>query len=191
MYVDELYHHGIKGMHWGVRRFQNRDGSLTKAGFKRYRDDDGIIGNMSYRNDFGNSRFNKRINKQNKKDRIEAAKNSSQLSDDELNKMINRLQKEKQLKDLTNQTVAPGRKRVKDFLIRNGEAIAATTIAAYLTNKIAKKANTKPYDEVVNDEYLRQKAKRDAEDRLIDEEYYELDKDRKMKRKHKKNRNKH
>lgn len=32
----ELYHHGIKGMKWGVRRYQNKDGSLTQAGKKRY-----------------------------------------------------------------------------------------------------------------------------------------------------------
>ena len=33
---DELTHHGIKGMKWGVRRFQNKDGSLTPAGKRRY-----------------------------------------------------------------------------------------------------------------------------------------------------------
>ena len=32
----ELYHHGIKGMRWGRRRFQNEDGTLTSAGKKRY-----------------------------------------------------------------------------------------------------------------------------------------------------------
>ena len=32
----ELYHHGIKGQRWGVRRYQNPDGSLTAAGQKRY-----------------------------------------------------------------------------------------------------------------------------------------------------------
>ena len=36
---NELYHHGIKGMKWGVRRFQNEDGSLTTAGKKRYIDE--------------------------------------------------------------------------------------------------------------------------------------------------------
>ena len=32
---DYIYHHGIKGMRWGVRRYQNPDGSLTPAGKKR------------------------------------------------------------------------------------------------------------------------------------------------------------
>ncbi len=34
----ELYHHGIKGQRWGIRRFQKKDGSLTAAGKKRYDD---------------------------------------------------------------------------------------------------------------------------------------------------------
>lgn len=34
----ELYHHGILGQKWGIRRFQNEDGSLTAAGKKRYQE---------------------------------------------------------------------------------------------------------------------------------------------------------
>ena len=35
---DELRHHGIKGQKWGRRGYQNKDGSLTAEGRKRYAD---------------------------------------------------------------------------------------------------------------------------------------------------------
>ena len=40
---NELYHFGIKGQKWGIRRFQNKSGGLTSAGRKHY--DDGSESN--------------------------------------------------------------------------------------------------------------------------------------------------
>lgn len=54
-YASELYHHGILGQKWGVRRFQNSDGSLTPDGIKRYRTD---LDNMSSRISSINSNLN-------------------------------------------------------------------------------------------------------------------------------------
>lgn len=53
-YNSELRHFGIKGMHWGIRRFQNKDGTLTEAGKKRileYRDDRSIQMEKAYAKD--------------------------------------------------------------------------------------------------------------------------------------------
>lgn len=40
MNQKELYHHGIIGQRWGVRRYQNKDGTLTSKGKKHYKSDD-------------------------------------------------------------------------------------------------------------------------------------------------------
>ena len=56
-YSNSLSHHGIKGQHWGQRRYQNEDGSLTDAGRARYNVGDarraaltgGLIGYAHYR----------------------------------------------------------------------------------------------------------------------------------------------
>ena len=83
---EELYHWGIKGMKWGVRRFQNPDGSLTPAGKKRYGAEEGE----------GEEKPNYAPKA--------PKKSASDYTDDELRTQINRMQMEKQYRDLAGQT---------------------------------------------------------------------------------------
>ena len=68
VYDDELYHFGKKGQKWGVRRYQNKDGSLTDAGKKRYARDSREQGFDKYDSDKGvyyrNSKKNGRTENQ-------------------------------------------------------------------------------------------------------------------------------
>lgn len=85
---DELYHWGIKGMKWGVRRYQNSDGTLTPAGRKRYGGDGSETGGEE------KPHYAPKAPK----------KSASDYSDEELRAQINRMQMEKQYRDLAGQT---------------------------------------------------------------------------------------
>lgn len=126
----ELTHWGIKGMKWGVRRFQNKDGSLTIDGGKRYNGSD-----YQPRKSLGErisdykkaskrkaalkkARATKEANRkaaeeakaaaeQRKKD-IESGKiKPKDMTNEELNDRINRLNNEKRLKQLQDETASP------------------------------------------------------------------------------------
>lgn len=71
----ELQHHGIKGQKWGVRRFQNKDGSLTPEGIKRYAD--GAQENKDYK-DYGDGRIE--IKKGTNLQRLVGSNNKQDLS---------------------------------------------------------------------------------------------------------------
>ena len=86
---NELYHWGIKGMKWGVRRYQNPDGSLTAAGRKRYTDKDGNL-NAAGKKKFGNSIKTKTESEAETPKR----KSVKDMTDDELNKAVIRARQE-------------------------------------------------------------------------------------------------
>lgn len=90
---SELYHWGIKGMKWGVRRYQNPDGSLTPAGRKRY--SDGSTEKKS-----ATSESSQSSSKATSSTASSKPKSISDMSDDELRKLVNRKQTERQLRDL-------------------------------------------------------------------------------------------
>lgn len=87
-YKNELYHWGIKGMKWGVRRYQNKDGTLTAAGKKHY-NGDGNAGEEAEQVEYAPKR---------------TGKDASAYTDEELRARIQRMQMEDQYRTLMGKT---------------------------------------------------------------------------------------
>ena len=160
--IRELYHSGIKGQKWGIRRYQNPDGTLTEAGKERYgvkggSDEMSKKGKEQYEKDIKDShdsimdvlgaartisnetanlaapkRGSKRVNK----------KDYTSMSDEELRKKVNRLQMERQYGDLTgdNKYVMTGREKVRETLQTIGSLVTivggVVGIAYTVNNKL-------------------------------------------------------
>ena len=61
--MSYLIHYGVKGMKWGVRRYENYDGSLTPAGRKRYSKDSVFISGSSKTQDKSSEYYRKQLPK--------------------------------------------------------------------------------------------------------------------------------
>ena len=105
---EYLSHHGILGMKWGVRRYQNKDGSLTPEGRKRYGDGDIDSGNESV--DAKKARVLK------SRSAVELYKHADLFSDAELKQAYERLNLEANIKRLAPAPVNRGEKFVKNVL---------------------------------------------------------------------------
>lgn len=155
----ELYHHGILGMKWGVRRYQNKDGTYTAAGQKRYaqeqsantkRKKDKRISedavkdpnhwiNEDYKNAKNvadsSAQMTRNLQNLNRDTTRSTSRNRKQMdlssmSDKELRDAINRAQLERQYNDIYNPvTVNRGRETVNNTLQVAGDVLAIGSTA--------------------------------------------------------------
>lgn len=156
----ELQHHGTKGQKWGIRRFQNKDGSLTPEGKKRY----GVVDSIKA------YRTKKQKQKQLEKARLARTekKNAAEqrakdlaagkirikdMTDDEIKARTARLQMEKTLRDLENEmgkaTIIKGKRFVNKFsdstIDKIAENVGADLIAQALKSVAADAINKKAF----------------------------------------------
>lgn len=97
---NDLRHHGIKGMKWGIRRYQTKDGKLTNEGRARLKDDIDNAGKaVDKAKKFNNSRVKKA-----QEDKIKD--DVSKMTDQELQKIVNRLNMEERYKQVMNSRAA-------------------------------------------------------------------------------------
>ena len=113
--TDELYHWGIKGMRWGIRRYQNADGTLTDQGKKRYLNPDGTL-NKKGKKKFGDSvALPKKERPKISEDYLNEQLNG--LTDQELMQKVIRLRNEDSYRELSKKLGYGGPKTDIDYQI--------------------------------------------------------------------------
>lgn len=154
MSTYELYHHGRKGMKWGRRLYQNKDGTLTELGKKRYARDQRENAGKKKGNKVGTADPDrwvkedltrsrkladetrgltnnlKQVNDYQMRNKPRAKMDLSNMTDKQMRDEINRALLERQYNDVFNpQKVSRGREIVTKTLEYGGSALAVTSSA--------------------------------------------------------------
>ena len=164
--TDELRHWGVKGMRWGIRRYQNRDGTLTEAGKKRYakemeklKAEEKMLknkertkakldkleelrkSNEERKQNLGEGKSKKTEDKKPEPPKMEK-KAVKDMTTEELQARKARLQLEKDYKDLLKQTrgeqAAKGKSFVEEVLTNSGKAMTEQVIKHFAAKGLNK-----------------------------------------------------
>ena len=156
---NTLTHYGIKGQKWGFRRYQNRDGTLTAAGKKRYaqemeklKQEERVLKNKqrtqaqldkleAKRRSIEDQK--KALNGKSAESQPKTKKSAKEMSDEELNAVVNRMRNEKAYNDLYRelnpQQVSKGKKFAQS-VAKNVLAPAATEVGKQVVKTMLTKA---------------------------------------------------
>ena len=148
LYNNELKHYGIQGMKWGVRRYQNKDGSLTPAGQAHYRS--GITRSYSFRSGL-NQKLAKAARTRGLNKQAGKFKKKAEMYE----------QKAKYSQELDNKTaIAKGKNKTKSLLMSG--LVGFATYNAYVRSREAGVAKGKAIADVMltgglgsNNEYIK------------------------------------
>lgn len=116
----ELYHHGVKGQKWGVRRYQKKDGSLTPLGKMKYRTDKDFKRSYDRNEALKKARQAKAEKRQHEAEREQVIRSGSasellkykgELSPQEMNVAWQRIQWENGMKQIADKEVSAGKSK--------------------------------------------------------------------------------
>lgn len=139
VYSNEIYHYGIPGMKWGIRRFQNPDGTLTAAGRRRYGTVENLERGMTKKQAAEHEAAKKAAINSGKT--AEVQKFSSELTREEMAYAVQRIRDEQTLSDLRAKDVAAGQQRVKAIIDAGGQLKTAGETVKNVYNLVAQANN--------------------------------------------------